>query len=527
VHAQLPRRLARRLVDLQLLPHVVVSNPHVQRVYHAYAHAFDVLRALPPPSTLEGNARFCALLRRLVDEHAPMLGHLAQGLREVKARPLLGPALDLDGFLDAMLRSRVSRRLLAEHHLALSAMLSSGGGGGGGGGGGSGGGGGGAHAGCVDSALDLREAVEFAAQRTALACLEAYGVAPEVAVVVSAGGGGGGHDSGAAAPPPLPRPPKTAHLPYVASHLDYMVSEILKNAMRAVSERHLGERAAAHARFGGGAAAAAARPPPPLPPLRPPPAVVVRICAPPGGDVTLRFSDQGGGIDPSHERSVWQYGWTTVGKSGGGGRGGAAAAAAAVGDRDAGVGFGGGAASAAGAARHEMAGLGFGLPLTRLYARYFGGELALQNMPGYGVDAFLTLRRLELPPSGRVAAAAGAAAAAASPPPPPSSLLSAAEAEAAALAAAAGWHGGDGAARPSDEPPLPGDAPQAPGVAAAASAASSVHAAQKDADLLSDVRRRRERARRERRLQKRGGAAAAAAAEAADGVASSDDEEDL
>jgi [3-methyl-2-oxobutanoate dehydrogenase (acetyl-transferring)] kinase len=34
VHAQLPRRLARRLVDLQLLPHVVVSNPHIQRVYH-------------------------------------------------------------------------------------------------------------------------------------------------------------------------------------------------------------------------------------------------------------------------------------------------------------------------------------------------------------------------------------------------------------------------------------------------------------------------------------------------------------
>jgi [3-methyl-2-oxobutanoate dehydrogenase (acetyl-transferring)] kinase len=46
-------------------------------------------------------------------------------------------------------------------------------------------------------------------------------------------------------------------------------------------------------------------------------------------------------------------------------------------------------------ARYSLAGLGFGLPLSRLHARYFGGELALVNLPGYGVDAFLTLRRLD------------------------------------------------------------------------------------------------------------------------------------
>jgi len=36
VQRELPRRLARRLFDLQLLPHIVVTNPHVTRVYHAY-----------------------------------------------------------------------------------------------------------------------------------------------------------------------------------------------------------------------------------------------------------------------------------------------------------------------------------------------------------------------------------------------------------------------------------------------------------------------------------------------------------
>lgn len=49
----------------------------------------------------------------------------------------------------------------------------------------------------------------------------------------------------------------------------------------------------------------------------------------------------------------------------------------------------------AGAARYRMAGLGFGLPLSRLYARYFSGDLKLVSMPGFGVDAYLTIKRLE------------------------------------------------------------------------------------------------------------------------------------
>jgi Mitochondrial branched-chain alpha-ketoacid dehydrogenase kinase len=44
---QLSKRLARRLMDLQLLPFIVVTNPHIKRVYEAYYHALNSLVGFP------------------------------------------------------------------------------------------------------------------------------------------------------------------------------------------------------------------------------------------------------------------------------------------------------------------------------------------------------------------------------------------------------------------------------------------------------------------------------------------------
>lgn len=42
------------------------------------------------------------LSMQLVDEHGPLLTSLAKGLKECTTRPLVGPNLSLDPFLDNM-----------------------------------------------------------------------------------------------------------------------------------------------------------------------------------------------------------------------------------------------------------------------------------------------------------------------------------------------------------------------------------------------------------------------------------------
>lgn len=333
VQAELPKRLARRLMDLQLLPFIVVSNPHVRAVYDAYRHAFDTLVALPPVTTPAANADFTDLLRRLVDEHAPMLDALAAGLREVSARPFTGPRLDLDAFLDAMLRSRVSRRVIAEHHIGLAAPRPG-------------------HVGAICASVNLADAVAHAAAKTRHACAEAYGAAPEIEIDA---------------------PPGGACLPHIPAHVDYCLYELLKNAARATVESGL------KAGGGGSPLSTLSRA---LPPVR------VRVCDAPGGDAgtaTVVVSDAGGGIPPHHQDDVWRYGFTTAAA----GVGGSAAAPAT--SPLAGL---GGAPGPPADARYRLAGLGFGLPLSRLYARYFGGDVQLVSLPGFGVDAFLTLPHL-------------------------------------------------------------------------------------------------------------------------------------
>ena len=78
---------------------------------------------------------------------APMLDALAAGFKECKLKPIVGPKLQLDAFLDGMLRSRISRRIMAEQHICLASSRPG-------------------FIGIICAEMSLPDAVRFAAQRT-------------------------------------------------------------------------------------------------------------------------------------------------------------------------------------------------------------------------------------------------------------------------------------------------------------------------------------------------------------------------
>jgi hypothetical protein len=94
-------------------PNQLVVGKHVTLLALLLACPMHVMH--DQRTIVHGDCMTCAAMRA-----APMLDALATGLREVKSKRLVGRALALDAFFDAMLRSRISRRVIAEQHLQLS-----------------------------------------------------------------------------------------------------------------------------------------------------------------------------------------------------------------------------------------------------------------------------------------------------------------------------------------------------------------------------------------------------------------------
>ncbi|KAG8846605.1 hypothetical protein FRB96_001949 [Tulasnella sp. 330] len=131
-----------------------------------------------------------------------------------------------------------------------------------------------------------------------------------------------------------------------ASTRSHIVFELVKNSLRAVVERHGTNEAS-------------------FPPIK----VVIGKGK---EDITIKISDEGGGIPRSASELIWSYMYTTMNLD---------------------------AQQVEENLRHSdvkgpMAGFGYGLPLSRLYARYFGGDLHLISMEGYGTDVYIHLNRL-------------------------------------------------------------------------------------------------------------------------------------
>jgi len=138
--------------------------------------------------------------------------------------------------------------------------------------------------------------------------------------------------------------------PYVPTHLHYIMLELLKNSMRATIDWHGVDSD--------------------YPPIK-----VIIADGAENEDVVIKVSDEGGGIPRSNMKKIWSYLFTTADPA----------------IQEGVVAFN---ENVDHSIDSPLAGLGYGLPISRSYARYFGGDLSIMSMEGYGTDAFVYLTRL-------------------------------------------------------------------------------------------------------------------------------------
>ena len=95
-------RLAHRLRDMQTLPFVVVTNPHMSHVYELYYKAFEILRRVPEIKTVEDNDRYCTIISNTLQEHLTVIPRLAMGV--IECQDMMRPE-QLNKFMNTLLRA--------------------------------------------------------------------------------------------------------------------------------------------------------------------------------------------------------------------------------------------------------------------------------------------------------------------------------------------------------------------------------------------------------------------------------------
>ncbi|CCU77197.1 unnamed protein product [Blumeria hordei] len=264
-----------------------------------------------PPELHDYNQRFGNTLNSIKRRHDSVVTTVAQGILEYKRkRQRMRIDHNIQAFLDRFYMSRIGIRMLIGQHIALtdpSCNKDP------------------TYVGIICTKTNVRDLAEEAIENARFVCEDHYGLfdAPKVQLVC---------------PPEL-------NFMYVPGHLSHMLFETLKNSLRAVVETHGQDKKD-------------------FP-------VTKVVVAEGKEDITVKISDEGGGIPRSAIPLVWTYMYTTVDTT--------PSLDPDFDEND---------------FKAPMAGFGYGLPISRLYARYFGGDLKLISMEGYGTDVYLHLNRL-------------------------------------------------------------------------------------------------------------------------------------
>ncbi|KAK8388511.1 hypothetical protein O3P69_020472 [Scylla paramamosain] len=307
---ELPVRLANIMKEFHLLPENLLHMPSVGAVRDLYRRSFMDLLEFDTGNTPNNTAtleKFTDALVKIRNRHSDVVMTMAQGVMELKDAHSINANTEanIQYFLDRFYMNRISIRMLINQHTILfgdSINTQN-------------------HIGCIDPHCDVVRVIEDAYANARFLCDQYYLASPELILT---------HHNADKNP---------VSVVYVPSHLYHMLFELFKNAMRAVVEHH----GPASDTF--------------------PPVHVLLVMG--QEDLTIKLSDQGGGIRRSLMDLLFNYMYSTAPQP-----------------------------AVSGLDTPPLAGYGYGLPLSRLYARYFHGDLQVTSYDGYGTDATIYLKAL-------------------------------------------------------------------------------------------------------------------------------------
>ncbi|GAB1609376.1 pyruvate dehydrogenase (acetyl-transferring) kinase, mitochondrial-like isoform X2 [Argonauta hians] len=308
---ELPVRLANIMKEINLLPDNLLQMPSVAMVQSWYQLSFKEILTYEhtDPEDNEMLENFTEKLVKIRNRHTNVVETMAQGVIELKDSHGIDTNTEtrIQYFLDRFYMSRISiRMLINQHTLLFGSQLAQNN----------------RHIGCIDPNCAVLDVVKDSYENAKFLCDQYYLHSPEVDIKTLNAA--------------VPDQSEDIRMVYVPSHLYHILFELFKNAMRAVVEYHPEDME--------------------LPKLR------VGITKG-DEDVTIKMSDQGGGIPRSKSDLLFHYMYSTAPQP---------------------------MHSENGSA--PLAGYGYGLPLSRLYARYFHGDLILSSVEGFGTDAFIYLK---------------------------------------------------------------------------------------------------------------------------------------
>lgn len=389
LHRELPVRFAHRVKELENLPYGLSNAPSIQTLREWYVESLEDVLADPAPENDEEEAAFKGKMRKIYSRHADTLITIAKGLYEFKNSGDMAKAVaeiererersmtaggryrqktgfgakrskksggeeawdagigdklaDFPGIhkgIDAFLMHRIGIRVIIGQYLAIDPNPTS-------------------------KFMQFRHLTNNNERESVSSLTEPSAGVSDVGLIctrtrpaeVAEAAAEDATDIFERQLPDFDAPEveiignTSCTMSYIPSHLYYIMFELLKNSMRAVAEHHGSDEDDVE-----------------LPPIK-----IIIGAGKESDDVVIKVSDLGGGIPRSHNKRIFNYLFTT------------AAPAFQTQLLEEMESFG---------RSSPLAGLGYGLPIARLYARYFGGDLDIMSVEGYGTDAYLHINRL-------------------------------------------------------------------------------------------------------------------------------------